>query len=88
MPNDNYTKIQKISQEDRERLIRAFEQPERAYFRMTVTLGVKRQRENFQVHERPRGGCNRIKFDDEMSLSPEGIINEHCSLKDKINRKL
>ena len=66
---------QKISQEDKERLIRSFEEPDQDYLTVADTLGVNRStaraiiaryiREN-RTAERPRGGRNNVKVNVEM----------------------
>lgn len=89
---------QRISQEDRERLVRAFEEPDQDYLTVADTLGINRStargivsryiREN-RTAERPRGGANNVKFNDEMRQCLEDIVNENCTLTiAAINTKL
>ena len=89
---------QKISQEDKERLIRSFEEPDQDYLTVADTLGVNRStargiiaryiREN-RTAERPRGGRNNVIVNDEMKQCLEAIVNENCTLTlEAINTKL
>ena len=65
----------RIPQEDRERLVRAFEEPDQDYLVVADTLGVNRStargivtrfiREN-RVDKRLRGGRNNIKVNEEI----------------------
>ena len=64
---------QRISQENRERLVRAFDEPVQDY--SSVALGinrstarsiVRRYLEEGRVNERARGGRNHVKVDEEM----------------------
>ena len=79
----------RICQEDRERLIRAFEEQEQDYLVLADTLGIKRStargivsrylRGN-RIDERPRGGRNNVKFDDDMRQCLQEIVDENCTL--------
>ena len=88
----------RIAQEDRERIVRAFEEPEQDYLVVADTLGVNRStargivtrfiREN-RVDERPRGGRNNVKVNAEMRQCLEAILEENLMLTlEAINRKL
>ena len=88
----------RIAQEDRERIVRAFEEPEQDYLVVADTLGVNRStargivarfiREN-RVDERPRGGRNNVKVNDEMRQCLDDILEENPMLTlEAINRKL
>ena len=88
----------RISQEDRERLVRAFQEEDQDYVMVADALGVNRStarsiisryiREK-RVDERPRGGRNNVKFDNEMNQCLEAIINDNCTLTlEAINAKL
>ena len=64
-----------IGQEDKERLVLAYKAPEQDYLAIADNLGINRStargivaqylREN-RVDERPRGGRNHVKADDEV----------------------
>ena len=88
----------RIAQEDRERIVRAFEEPEQDYLVVADTLGVNRStargivarfiREN-RVDERSRGGRNNVKVNEEMRQCLEAILEENPMLTlEAINRKL
>ena len=88
----------RIAQEDRNRIVRAFEEPEQDYLVIADTLGVNRStargivarfiREN-RVDERPRGGRNNVKVNEEMRQCLEAILEENPMLTlEAINRKL
>ena len=88
----------RIAKEDRERIVRAFEEPEQDYLVVADTLGVNRStargivarfmQEN-RVDERPRGGRNNVKVNAEMRQCLEAILEENPMLTLKaINRKL
>ena len=78
----------RIGQEDKERLVRAYKAPEQDYLGTADNLGINRStargiiarylREN-RVDERPRGGRNHVKVDEEMRRL-EAILNENCML--------
>ena len=93
MPRRNRTPY-----EDRERIMRAFEDEEEDYLLVADTLGVNRStargivarylREG-QIEELPRVGRNNVRVDDEMRECLEDIINENCVLAlAQINREL
>ena len=88
----------RIPLERRERIIRAFEDEEEDYLSVADTLRVNRStargivaryiREG-RIRERPRGGRNNVRVDDEMRDCLEEIINENCLLTlTQINREL
>ena len=65
----------RISQQDRERMVRSFKGSDEDYLKITVTLRINGStargiiasylRDN-QVNERPRGGRNNVKVNEEM----------------------
>ena len=73
----------------RQRIIQAFEDVSEDYLRVAATIGVSRStarsivtrylREG-RIAERPRGGANHIRVDDEMRNCLNDIINENCLL--------
>ena len=79
----------RISLEHRERIVRGFEDEEEDYLVVADTLGVNRStargivacyiREG-RIQERPRGGWNNVRVDEEMRDCREEIINENCLL--------
>ena len=79
----------RISLEHRERIVREFEDKEEDYLVVADTLGVNRStarcivaryiREG-RIQERPRGGRNIVRVDEEMRDCLEKIINENCLL--------
>ena len=79
----------RIPLEHRERIVRAFDDEEEDYLLVADTLGVNRStargivaryiREG-RIRERPRGGRNNVRVDDEMRDCLEEIINENCLL--------
>ena len=88
----------RISLEQRERIIRAFEDVNEDYLTVAATIGVHRStargivtryvREG-RVAERPRGGANNVRVDNEMRDCLEEIINENCLLTlAQINQEL
>ena len=88
----------RIPLEHRERIVRAFEDEDEGYLMVADTLGVNRStargivawyiREG-RIRERPQGGRNHVRVDDEMRDCLEEIINENCSLTlYQINREL
>ena len=96
--NDMAERRRRIAQEDRERIVRAFEEPEQDYLVVADTLGVNRStargivarfiREN-RVDERPRGVRNNVKVNEEMRQCLEAILEENPMLTlEAINRKL
>ena len=88
----------RIPLEHRERIVRAFDDEEKDYLLVADTLGVTRSaargivaryiREG-RIRERPRGGRNNVRVDDEMRDCLEEIINENCLLTlTQINHEL
>ena len=88
----------RIPLEHRERIVRAFDDEEEDYLLVADTLGVNRStargivalyiREG-RIRERPRGGRNNVRVDDEMRDCLEEIINENCLLTlTQINHEL
>ena len=79
----------RISLEHRERIVREFKDEEEDYLVVADTLGVNRStarcivaryiREG-RIQERPRGGRNNVRVDEEMRDCLEEIINENCLL--------
>ena len=80
----------RIPNEHREsRIVRAFEDPHEDYLLVADMLGVNRStargieatyvREG-RPHERPRGGRNNVKVDDEMKQCLSEIVDENCLL--------
>ena len=92
---------QRISQEGRgypKKLKNAWSGPDQDYLTVADTLVVNRStargiiaryiREN-RTAERPRGGRNNVKVNDEMKQCLEAIVNENCTLTlEAINTKL
>lgn len=89
---------QRITLENRERLVRAFNDPQQDYLNIAETLGihpstargiVRRYLEHDRIEELPRGGRNNTKVDREMTLCIEAIINENpMSTLESINEQL
>ena len=79
----------RISNEIRQRLVRAFEDPREDYLAVADILGVNRSmassiinmyiKEN-RTEERPSGGTNNMKVDEEMKQCLTAIIEENCRL--------
>ena len=79
----------RIPLEHRERIIRAFEYENEDYILVADTLGVNRStarsivaryiREG-RIAERPRGGRNNVRVDNEMRDCLNDILNENCLL--------
>ena len=78
--------------------VRAFEDPTEDYLSVADTLGVNRStarsivaiylREG-RVNERPRGGRNNVRVDNEMRDCINEILNENCLLTlQQINEEL
>ena len=65
----------RIVQEYRERLVRAFEEPDQDYL-VVVTRFIRENR----VHERQRGGRHNIKVNEEMRQCLEEILSENPML--------
>ncbi|XP_068712974.1 uncharacterized protein [Montipora foliosa] len=88
----------RISLEQREKIVRAFEDVHEDYLAIAETLGVNRStargivsryvREG-RIAERPRGGANHVRVDDAMRDCLDDIINENCLLTiAEMNREL
>ena len=87
----------RVPNEHRERIVRAFEDPHEDYLLVADLLGVNRSttrgncgnvREG-RSHERPRGGRNNVKADDEMKECLSEIVDEKCLLTlSEINQEL
>ena len=88
----------RISLEQRERIVRAFEDVHEDYLAIAETIGVNRStargivsryvREG-RIAERPRGGANHVRVDDAMRDCLDDIINENCLLTiAEMNREL
>ena len=88
----------RISLEQRERIVRAFEDVHEDYLAIAETIGVNRStargivsryvREG-RIAERPRGGANHVRVDDAMRDCLNDIINENCLLTiAEMNREL
>lgn len=79
----------RISLEQRKRLVRAFEDEHEDYLALADTIGVNRStargivttyvREG-RIAERPRGGQNNVRVDEEMKECLRDIVNENCLL--------
>lgn len=88
----------RIPQEQRQRIVQAFENEDEDYLNVADTLGVNRSTARGivarfitegRIHELPRGGRNNIRVDEEMRDCLEQIINENCVLTlVQINREL
>ena len=79
----------RIPLEHRERIVRTFEDEQEDYLLVADTLGVNRSTARGivaryitegRIRERPRGGRNNVRVDDEMRDCLEQIINENCLL--------
>ena len=88
----------RIVLEQRQRIIQAFEDVSEDYLTVAATIGVNRStarsifarylREG-RIAERPRGGANHVRVDDEMRNCLNDIINENCQLTlAQINQEL
>ena len=88
----------RISLEQGERIVRAFEDVHEDYLAIAETIGVNRStargivsryvREG-RIAERPRGGANHVRVDDTMRDCLGDIINENCLLTiAEMNREL
>ena len=88
----------RIPNEVRERLVRSYEDPTEDYLMVADTLGVNRCtardiltryiREG-KVQERPRGGRNNLKVDDDIKQCLNDIVVDNCMLTlIEINREL
>lgn len=79
----------RIPNEVRQRLVRAYDDPTEDYLMIADTLGVNRStargilsryiREG-RIEELPRGGRNNVKVDDEMKQCLIDIVEEDCTL--------
>ncbi|XP_032223600.2 uncharacterized protein LOC116604807 [Nematostella vectensis] len=88
----------RIPFEHRERIIRSFEDEEEDYLLVADTLGVNpstargivaRYIREGRIEERPRGGRNNVRVDDEMRDCLNDIINDNCLLTlSRINQEL
>ena len=79
----------RIPNEVRRRIVRAFEDPTEDYLSVADTLGVNRSTARSivatylragRVNERPRGGRNNVRVDNEMRDCINEILNENCLL--------
>ena len=88
----------RIFLEQRERIVRAFEDVHEDYLGITETIGVNRStargivsryvREG-RIAERPRGGANHVRVDNAMRDCLDDIINKNCLLTiAEMNREL
>ena len=88
----------RIAFEHRERIVRAFEDVNEDYLIVADTLGVNRStarsivsryvREG-RIAERPRGGPNHVRVDNEMRDCLNEILNENCLLTlTQVNQEL
>ena len=93
MPSRN-----RISLEQRERIVRAFEDVHEDYLAIAETIGgnrstargiVSRYVREGRIAERPRGGANHVRVDDAMRDCLDDIINKNCLLTiAEMNREL
>ena len=88
----------RILLEQRQRIIQAFEDVNEDYLTVAATIEVNRTtarsivarclRER-RIAERPRGGANHVRVDDEMRNCLNDILNENCLLTlAQINQEL
>ena len=79
----------RISFEQRQRIVRAYENDGEDYLIVSDTLGVNRSTarsivarylRDGRIRERPRGGANNVRVDDEMRDCLQDILNENCLL--------
>ena len=88
----------RILLEQRERIARAFEDTNEDYLMVADTIGVNRStarsivaryiREG-RIAERPRGGANNVRVDNEMKDCLNDILNDNCMLTlAQINQEL
>jgi transposase len=78
-----------ISQEEKERLVRAFEEQDQDYLTLADTLAINRStaksiitrylREG-RIAEQPHGGRRNVQFDEDMTRCVQRIIDEDCTL--------
>ena len=88
----------RISNEVRERLVRSYENPTENYLMVADTLGVNlssargiltRYNREGRVQERPQGGRNNVKVDDDIKQCLNDIVDDNCKLTlTEINREL
>ena len=88
----------RITFEQREGIVKAFEDATEDYRTVAATIGVNcstsrsivaRYLRGGRIEELPRGGRNNVKVDDEMRDCVDTIINENCQLTfAEINREL
>ena len=86
----------RVSQEDKERLVRAFEEPDQDYLALADTLAINRStarsiiarylREG-RIEEQPRGGRRNVRFDAEMTRCLQRIVDEDC-INTELRRRL
>ena len=83
--------------EQRERIIRAFEDTNEDYLMVADTIGVNRSTARLvaryirerRIAERPRGGANNVCVDNEMKDCLNDILNDNCMLTlAQINQEL
>ena len=84
--------------EQRQRIIQAFEDVSEDYLTVAATIGVNRSTARTivarylrggRIAERPRGGANHVRVDDEMRNGLKDIIKENCLLTlAQINQEL
>ena len=77
----------RILLEQKERIVRAFEDTNEDYLMVADTIGVNRStarsivaryiREG-RIAERPRGGTNNVRVDNEMKDCLNDILNDNC----------
>jgi len=79
----------RIPNEVRRRIVRVFEDPTEDYLSVADTLGVNRSKARSivatylregRVNERPCGGRNNVRVDNEMRDRINEILNENCLL--------
>ncbi|XP_074629412.1 uncharacterized protein LOC141887005 [Acropora palmata] len=88
----------RILLEQRQRIIQAFEDVSEDYLTVAATIGVNQSKARSSVArylregriaERPRGGTNHVRVDDDMRNCLNDIINENCLLTlAQINQEL
>ena len=79
----------RIPLEQRQRIIQAFEDVNEDYLTVAATIGVNRSKvrsivarylREGKIAERPWGGANHVRVDDEMRNCLNDILNENCLL--------
>ena len=88
----------RIVLEQRQRITEAFEDVSEDFLTVAATIGVNlstarsifaRYLREGRIAERPRGGANHVRVDDEMRNCLNDIINENCQLTlAQINQEL